>query len=420
MKTVVLTGINVFENRGTEALAVSIVEGLLALPDRPRVTVITRDIAGAEASLGHYDVQIVEDRAWAPQIEAPRTEKLKFWLKRWVRSNLLKRPHAHEAALAGADLVVVSGGDIFSSDYTIMERYLRQLDQPLQAGVPVLFFAQSIGPFKTEAERVGFRATARQSTLTLREAISVDYLIETLGFASDQVTMTADPAFLLAVPDEIQAAMMETYGLTPGTYVAAACSRSISGFTGITHEGHLAAWAAAARQLIDLGETLVLVPHVQMPELDQNDLVLALEIKAALGNDPRCIILDKRLHSSVEFKAVLKGAQFVVAERTHGAIGAMSSGVPALSVSYSIKAEGVLRQLVKDEDLVRRSLIGAPAFTADAAPGLIRDAWEARMAVTAELAANLPAVQTRARRTFEIAGALLSVGNEGPKVKAGV
>jgi colanic acid/amylovoran biosynthesis protein len=414
-----LTGINVFQNRGTEALAISIVEGLLALPDRPRLTVITRDMAGAEASLGRYGVQIVEDRAWAPPITASPTQKLKFRLKRWVRRDLLKRPQPQEAALAGADLVVVSGGDIFSSDYTIMERYLRQLDQPLDAGVSVLFFAQSIGPFKTEAERAGFRATARKSTVTVRESISVTYLTETLGLDADQVTMTADPAFLLAVPEETRADMMKSYGLTPGTYVAAACSRSISGFTGITHEGHVAAWVAAARQLMDLGEILVLVPHVQMPEAHQDDLALAHEIAAALGNDQRCIVLDKCLHSSVEFKAVLKGAQFVVAERTHGAIGAMSSGVPALSVGYSIKAEGVLRQLVKEEDLITRSLIGAPAFTAEAAPGLIRDAWDVREAVTAELAANLPAVQARSQQTFEIAAALLSGGQSGAKAKEG-
>lgn len=414
MTEIVLTGINVFENRGTEALAISIVQGLQRTG--AHVTVITRDMAGARASLGALNPGIVEDNAWAPKLTAPESVKRRFRQKRWFRQKILRQLHPYEAALAKADLVVVSGGDIFSSDYSIMERYLRQLDQPLAAGVPVMFFAQSIGPFATEAERQAFAATARRATSTVRETISEVYLTQTLGIDPARVTLTADPAFLLEVPEDLCAAMLAEYGLTAGTYAAAAVSRSISGFTDLTHEYHLAAWVEGARWLMEAAGHLVLVPHVQMPEAHQNDLSLAHEIHAALGQDPRCTVMDHRMHGSVEFKAVLSRAVFVTAERTHGAIGAMSSGVPTLSIGYSIKAEGVLRQLIRDEALVAKSLVPAPDFSADPVARLAA-AWAVRKEFANALPSTLPGVKARAAENFAIAARLARSGAAagGPK-----
>lgn len=403
MQKIILAGINVFRNRGTEALALSNVQELARAFPGAQIVLTTRDVAGATASFPNGEVVVVPDNAWSPPVDAPASAKAIARLKRWIRRDLLGRMQPQEAAFKGADLVVVSGGDTFSSDYDVMERYLRQLDQPAAAGVPILFLAHSIGPFKTEAEKASFSAMAKNCVFTVRETISQAYLTETLGVDPATVTLTADPAFLMEVPDETRARMLAAYGLEPGTYATCATSRSISGWTGIGHEGHVAAWAAAARALMDEIGKVVLVPHVQMPEGHQDDLALAREIHAALGHDPRCVVMDQALHNAIEFKAVVGRALFNVAERTHCAIGGMSSGVPTLSIGYSIKAEGVLRLLVKNEDLVKISLIAAPDFSAETAGATVMTAYHARDRFAAELGANLPAVKDLAALNYRIA-----------------
>lgn len=407
MAHIVLTGINTLRNRGVEALLVSIVQGLRAELTDPQITLLIRDPEGAKEALEGTNTRIVPDGAWAPPVDAPASKKALFRLKRWLRMKVLGRLTPSEQALATADLVIGSGGDVFSSDYAIMERYLRQYDQPQARGVPVYLLAQSIGPFKTEAERQSFTAVARKGFVSVRETISQDYLLRDLGIPADKVELTADPAFLLAVPEATKAAMLARYGLTPGTYTAAAISRGISGFKGLSHDQHLAAWVAAAGAILARTEKLVLVPHVQLPHEDEDDLSLARQIRAALGDDPRVVIIDGK-HSAIEFKAVLGQAAFAVAERTHGAIGAMSSGVPTLSIGYSIKAEGILRQLVADDALFRLSLLPVTDFTAATAEAVIAAAWDGRDAFRAELDKSLPVMRQRAARNYARARELLA------------
>lgn len=410
MTKIVITAINTLRNRGVEALLLSIVDGLRTTVSDPEITLLTRDPDGARESLGGYDIKIVPDSAYSPFVDAPAAAKTKFRLKRFIRMKLLGKLTPAEKALAAADLVIVSGGDTFSSDYKIMERYLRQYDQPTDMGTPLFFVAQSIGPFKTQAEIDSFMGIARNAHFTVRETISLKYLREELGLPEDRVALTADPAFHLHIPDEARTQMMQTYDLEPGTYAAAAFSRGISGFKGIGHEGHLAACIEASKYLIEQEGKIVLVPHVQLPQDDEDDLSLARQIKAGLEDDPRCVVMDQ-LHSSREFKAVLAGANFVVAERTHGAIGAMSSGVATLSLGYSIKAEGVLRQLITDDDLFKVSLLPVDQFTTENAVAVTQTAYLRRAEFAAALQETLPGVRERSSQNFTTAAHLVGQGS---------
>jgi colanic acid/amylovoran biosynthesis protein len=401
MTNIVITTLSPFENRGVEALAISNIEGLRRVFDDARITVLTQQVEVARASLAPYDVLVCLDQARAPR---RGLRKALFRPRRWVRQKALGWLNPSEKALATADLVVVSGGDVYSSVYGSLERHLRQLDLPLSLGIPVFFLGQSIGPFATMDEIKSFLGVANRCRVTVREPISFDYLTTTLGMTPDQVELTADPAFLLDVNDAVRSAIHAEYGLVPGAYCAMAVSRGISTFKGLPHGAHLEACVRAARFLIEKTGKVVLVPHVQLSRTDkENDLLLAQEIRAALGDDPACVVMGNRLHGAVEFKAALGSAAFVVAERTHGAIGAMSLGVPTLSIGYSIKAEGVLRQLIKDEAVFARSLLPITEFGPDNAVDVVRGAWEVRDAFAAELARHLPEAKARAARNFDIA-----------------
>jgi polysaccharide pyruvyl transferase WcaK-like protein len=406
MTNIVITTLSPFENRGVEALGISIVQGLKRTFGDPSITVLARDLDVAKVSMEPYGVTVCRDKAWAPRRNASAFRKLTFRPGRYLRQKILGRLHPCELALAKADLVIVSGGDVYSSVYNTMERFLRQLDLPLSNGTPVLFLGQSIGLFDNQPEIDSFVATARRTRLTVREKISYDYVVDRLGVPAERVEMTADPAFLL---DATRTAIHAEYGLVQGEYAVMAVSRGISEFKGLPHADHMEACLRVARFLIEKTGKVVLVPHVRISYADnENDLLLAQEIKAALGNDPACVVMGNRMHGAVEFKAALGSARFVVAERTHGAIGAMSMGVPTLSIGYSIKAEGVLRQLIKDDALLAKSLLPVAELTPDNAVQVIEDAWEVRDAFAAALARTLPAVKARAARNFEIARELVA------------
>lgn len=128
-------------------------------------------------------------------ISAGRAAQLR--LKRALRRDILGKKRPVEKAFEEADIVFVSGGDVFSSTYGTFERYLWQLEYPIKLGTPVMFFAQSIGIFDTPEEEAAFASRGKKCFFTVRETISRDYLTKTLGVAADRVTLTADPAFLL-------------------------------------------------------------------------------------------------------------------------------------------------------------------------------------------------------------------------------
>ena len=63
--------VNPFENRGVEALALSIVDGLRTSFDDPNLTVLAQDLAVAERSLAPRGVATLPDFAFGPRSDAP-------------------------------------------------------------------------------------------------------------------------------------------------------------------------------------------------------------------------------------------------------------------------------------------------------------------------------------------------------------
>lgn len=410
MTHVVITTLRPLENRGVEALAKSIVQGVIDTFDDLHITVLSNEPELARRALPQDCVHFVEDDAYGPANGIKPLRAFLRRLRRFIRRDVLGRHKASEKAFKDADIVLVSGGDVFSSTYGTTERYLWQLEYPISLGKPVLFFAQSIGLFDTKEEEESFAARGKKCYFTVREEISQAYLTEKLGVDPARITLTADPAFLMS-PSGPE--ILDRYGLTGERFVTAAISRGISGFKGLSHADHVAAWVNAAHFILGseaLGDDgkLVLVPHVQPSETpDENDLYLAREIHERLDHDPRVVIMDGQDLSAQDFKTALSAAEFNIAERTHGAIGAMSMGVPTLSIGYSIKAEGILRQLIQNEELYAKSLVKVEQFTPDRAVDILREAWNVRADFAAALAETLPDIKRRAQLNYDIARRLM-------------
>ena len=101
----------------------------------------------------------------------------------------------------------------------------------------------------------------------------------------------------------------------------------------------------AYQSLLDyiLNETnmnIALVPHVVQPVDNDYDALRSLDFR----NSNRVKLVSDKL-SAGQYKNIISKSRFCVAARTHAAIAAYSTNVPTLAVGYSVKSQGIAKDL---------------------------------------------------------------------------
>jgi len=397
---VVITGITGFRNRGVEALVVPIVEQIRAREPDSAFTILTRTPDYDAQRLAGPNVEFVLDK-----LGRGRLDRLKARGSRYHRP--LSTAHARFMdAVRAADVVISSGGDIFSSDYGAMTGHLLPLHEALRVGTPVVFLAHSIGPFKSSEEISQWKDVAQRSTLvTLRETRSHQYVTGTLGLSSpDLAIQTADTAFLLdpAPPPTVDALMKSFHLNDERPRVGLSMSCGIRTFAGLAPDAHAKAWTALVRFVIEeLDAHAVLVPHVQDASGSNDDRLVQSQLLRSLDYDPRITLLGPDL-SAREFKGILSRCDLVIAERMHAAIGALSMETPTLAVKYSIKAEGIMHDLLGPE-LAPTFLVEIQDFLADGSSvKAARQAWDRREDARSRLSAAISQTKKSSAANFDL------------------
>jgi colanic acid/amylovoran biosynthesis protein len=107
--------------------------------------------------------------------------------------------------------------------------------------------------------------------------------------------------------------------------------------------------------------------------------------------------------SASDFKGIISQCDLVIAERMHAAIAGLSNGVPTVVIGYSVKAEGILSDLLSPDQVKESTLIPLQDFLkVPTALKRIENAWTHRETITKTLAGNLPAMKERAALSFEV------------------
>ncbi len=404
MKPILITGVSGFRNRGVEALVTTTIHEMrLRSPDRP-IQVLTRKPAFDGPILEALGVHVVDHPAG---VGAPkRISRVGRVLRRsapppspgWARV---------EEVISEAALVVASGGDIFSSDYGGPMRQLRPLGSALESGVPVVFLAQSVGPFRLPEEADAWTSVARRSALiTVRERISYDYVTQRLGVPADLVELTADPAFLLPAAPPSPGAAQDEGGADQRPIVTVAVSGGISRFGSVDHKQHLDALAEVVTTALDsIGARVVLIAHVQEDAERNDDRVAARALYERFERDPRISLAGDA--GAAQLKGIIATSDLVVAERMHAAIAGLSSGICTVAVGYSIKAEGIMRAVL-GHDATEPLLVSVERFVAPGvAAQVVNEAWAMRPGVEERLRQRLPGVRQLASRNFDLIDTLL-------------
>jgi colanic acid/amylovoran biosynthesis protein len=353
VKRFYLSGQRTFRNRGCEAIVRSTVDLLKEHFGEVEVLVpsvnIARDTAQWPDAASH-GVRLV--RAYLPPPA-----------RYWVRLQSLPLPLVKRAAwpfpmprwlrhqLESVDAVLAVGGDNYSLDYRIPSPIMSVDSWAMDMGKPVMLWGASVGPFEREPEFIEpvTRHLARMHFVAAGESMSHDYLIHKLGLRN--VIRMADPAFVLG---KEAVDLKPFWPLGAGHVLGLNVSRLIERYKreGQNLRAEVAAFIRHAVTEHQLG--VLLVPHAD-PLRDDGQggdaayMAALLEQVADLGD---AVKMMPNTFNAAQTKYVISYLRFFIGARAHATIAALSSGVPTVSIAYSVKACGINRDVFGNQDMV--------------------------------------------------------------------
>jgi polysaccharide pyruvyl transferase CsaB len=302
--------------------------------------------------------------------------------------------------IAELDLLILGGGGILYDEAAAI--YLREVELAQEHRVPVLVYAVSAGPLHDAVSRTLVRDTlSRVNAVTVRER-RAQQLLEEVGLRDIEVT--ADPAFLLEA-EPLPAEALQREGLNQNRRLIGLSVREPGSAAPDIDETHYHALLAnAADYMVDrLDADLVFVPM----EPRQKDTQHCHAVVSKMAHAHQATVL-KGEYTSGQLLSLMSHFDFAVGMRLHFLIFAALNRVPFVALPYSSKVAGFL------EDLE----IAMPPLKQVNAGQLIAYIdrwWDLRRNLQARLEKAVPEIQTRARRTNEIALRLLT---EGRKLRA--
>ena len=303
-------------------------------------------------------------------------------------------PPADQASFRWADVVVSVGGGYFyddggaSSRLNILMRLL-PLRAGRRAGLPVVLFSQSIGPFRARPWGWLVAAELRRCALVIvRERYSLG-MAEALGLR--RLALCDDVAFVLEPggepPERVEG---PTIGVTVLAALPGVDDAGSRDYRAALRDGLVAALRGRA-------EAVAVVSQVAVHGRD-SDLAAARQLAdelVAAGLAARFVDLGGAEDgAAVAFYGQL---DLVVASRLHSGILALCAGTPVVGLSYLPKTDGVLERLGHPE-LVQP----AAGLEADRLAATVRDALERRDELRGDLARRLPAIRANAARAADL------------------
>jgi len=299
-----------------------------------------------------------------------------------------------------ADCALQIGGDNYSLDYGLPIGFMR-IDRYLwSAGVPVVLWGASVGPFGAHPQFAieMFTHLRAMSRVFVRESQSYDYLHR--HEVTQNLRTMADPAFMMdpvePKPEKLGCILpKEAIGLNFSPLMAR-----------LVTNGDIALWTTYCADIVravgsDTGCPIVLIPHVTCRH--DNDHALLLEVAAKASNRAHVVCVSDQL-SAPETKWVISRCSVFAGGRTHATIAAISSGVPTLSMAYSVKAVGLNQDIFGTQEYCIPSHEISPTRVARGIANLLQNAERVRDYLFQELPKMKIAASQAAQSLHDLVG----------------
>ncbi len=355
-----ITGQNNFGNRGCEALV------------RSTVQVIREQLGDVEFLVPSLDAER-DQKQWpdaaASGVRFVSSPPLPSLFVNWSRvctrlpflTHLPWPRYRPDPALLrdfeSSDIVLSIGGDSYSLDYDHASLFFYAAigDLALRLGKPVILWGASVGPFSAlpGVEKQILAHLRRFAALTIRESHSIRYLHE--KGADANVIPVVDSAFAM-MPQPVS---LESFwpSESEGGVLALNLSPVVERLRARAGEGALLLTEAAkfVRSVVEeRGMSVLLLPHVD--PLDgstrNSDTAVMTKILAESGDLGGRVKIVPAGMNAPQLKFIISRCRFLIAARTHATIAAFSTGVPTISIAYSVKAKGINRDLFGHERYV--------------------------------------------------------------------
>lgn len=287
-------------------------------------------------------------------------QRLRFWLLRLaVKLVSLKAGGVARLFLGGddlrsireyvsADLIVSTGGTYLIENYSLWSA-IYDYRLSLSSGAPLIFFTQTLGPFRRPEYRRAFTNIFEQASgIFLRDQRSCDHLLQ-LGIDAQKITLGKDAAFVISAPNRP----------APERPLSIAISVRTLKFFNDESRALGASYISAVSAMVNLlvrkygAEVTFLSTCQGIPEYWTDDSRLAEEIKNGLPDDvkPR-VVVDSSFRQPMEIIDAFQQHHLVIATRMHAAILGLVAGTPVLGIAYEFKLEELFSQLGLEQALL--------------------------------------------------------------------
>ena len=350
---VYLSGQNTFENRGCEAIV------------RSTVMLLKERFGDVEVLVPSSNIE--RDQKQWPEAESHGVKFVQAYLpwfaRYWVNLQRLPlrflkqagwpfaAPNWLKQQIESVDLVLAIGGDNYSLDYRIPSMIMGVDKLAMDLSKPVIVWRASVGPFEKEPMFIPTitKHLANMQSIGVRETISYHYLTDTLGLKN--VQLMADPAFTLLKQefDSDEFLPAQTQGV-----LGLNISPLIEKYTAQGQDLRSEVKTFIKKVVNDTGLGVLLISHVSslsesVYNCDYHYMNEMMQEYSEFGDSVR--ILPNTLNAS-QLKQVISQLRFFIGARTHATIAALSSGVPTISIAYSVKAKGINKDIFGNEDPV--------------------------------------------------------------------
>ncbi len=265
-------------------------------------------------------------------------------------STSLRFPARLRVAMKSADLLISGGGSfLHEADFELHGRSFLFRDSKLRpvpyylsivlmaraADLPVMWYAQGLGPLHTRAARhlVAVAGSVSQ-VVSWRDEDSARLAYE-VGVRAPVQLVVPDPAYALAPAAQGEAAvLLARLGIAPGTRYIAVCPRPWLG-----RAAFLANLGGALERVSSLADLDVLL----VPFHESQDPPVCETLAARPGFAGRAHVLPPVSAPSL-LAAVLGGSEVAVTMRLHSGILAATAGAPAVVIDYDPKTKAFAAQ----------------------------------------------------------------------------
>ncbi|WP_199555322.1 polysaccharide pyruvyl transferase family protein [Sandaracinobacteroides hominis] len=269
------------------------------------------------------------------------------------------RRHFLGTEAAGADLVVVLGGDDLS-EYYVPDIWRRiGLMRRWSEKRPVVLLGQTIGPFNTPRNRQSAKEDFPHLHIFARDKWTMNYLTTQFGL-KDRLYQGSDLAYMdlpLQGRTDIEQDILARYGLAPDTYATLVISGlQQNGYYTDNPEDYRSSWIEIIRRLLAhpgmAGRKLCLLAHT-FSSVYGNEPDFINDLMARLPEDLKdriTPVTEKVLQARARF--ILGNGLFTITGRMHPAVSTFQMGKPAISLAYGSKYEGVIGTMLGRSDLI--------------------------------------------------------------------